>query len=172
MSASGRRRERMGTWWPARRRLAALAVAIAALTAAAPAASGGGGLAASVYVAATVLALFYPVAITAQVIAGQALAATMLLGSDGSTALLLAPALASVVVTAELLAVVARLDTLLERDPGRDLYRVALAGLVGAGACAAVTLVGALPGPTGFVAVCLASAACAALATVLVRAGS
>ncbi len=73
------------------------------------------------------------------------------------------------VLTAELLGIVARLDTPLERDPTRDVQGAALATVIGGGVFAAVVLVGDLPGPTGLMAIALASGACGLLAILLVK---
>lgn len=162
----------MTTWWPARRRLAALGVLMAALTGAAGAVLGASDwhvYGAGAYVVIAVVALFFSGGITAQVIAGQVLAGSLLSGLDGAAALLLLPMVAGVVLTAELLAVVARLDTPLEPDPTRDLQGAALATLTGGGVFGAVVLVGHLPGPTGLTAIALASGACGLLAILLVE---
>lgn len=162
----------MTTWWPARRRLAALAVLMAAVTGAAGAALGASAwhvYVAGAYVLIAVVALFFSGGITAQVIGGQVLAGSLLSGLDGASALLLLPMVAGVVFTAELLGVVARLDTPLERDPTRDLQGAALATVIGGGVFGAVVLVGDLPGPTGFAAIALASGACGLLAILLAK---
>ena len=93
------------------------------------------------------------------------------MGPDGLAPSMLVPAIAGVVATAELLAVVARLDTQLERDPGDYLSRTAVAALVGGGVFGAVGLLSGIPGPTGLVAVGLASGACVLLATMLAGKG-
>ena len=161
----------MNTWWPARQGLAAFAVFAAILTGTFGAALGGSGghaFLAGAYVVAAAVALFYPAAIAVQVIGGQVLLGSLLVGSEGTAPLLLVPAVAGVVVTAELLAVVARLDTQLERDPGDDLPRAGLAAVIGGAVFGAVVLVSGFPGPIGLVAVGLASGACVVLATLLV----
>ena len=71
------------------------------------------------------------------------------------------------VPAAELLAVVGRMDAPGARDPGADVRRAGVATVVAAVAFGAVALVGRLPGPTGLLAIVLASAACAGLAIVL-----
>lgn len=162
----------MTTWWPARRRVAALAVLMAALTGAAGAALGasdGHVYGAGAYVVIVMVALFYSGGITAQVIGGQVLAGSLLSGLDGPATLILLPVLASVVLTAELLGIVARLDTPLEREPTRDVQGAALATVIGGGVFAAVVLVGDLPGPTGLTAIALASGACGLLAILLAK---
>lgn len=163
----------MTTWRRARRRTAAAAVLTAILTGAAGVALGASSLhvyIAGAYVVITVAALFFPAAIAVQVIGGQVLVGSVLLGQDGlAHLLLLLPVVAGVVATAELLAVVARLDTPLERDPGAGLHRVGLAAAIGGAVFAAVVLLGELPGPTGLVAIVLASGACVMLAVLLVK---
>ena len=66
---------------------------------------------------------------------------------------------------------VARLDTPLSSDPRDALPRAGLAAVIGGGVFGAVMLVSAVPGPTGLVAVGLASGARVLLATRLVRDG-
>lgn len=159
------------TWRPARQHLAAITLLIATLTGAAGAALGASGshvLGAGAYVVAALLALFFPAAIVVQVIAGQVLAASVLLAPDGPAPLLLLPMVASILATAELLAVVGRLDTPLARDPSDDLRRMGITVLIGGGVFGAVALAGRLPGPTGILAIALASAACVVLAILLV----
>ena len=162
----------MSTWWPARQRLAALAVLAAALTGAFGIELGGIGwhaFSAGAYVLTTVVALIFPAAIAVQVVAGQVLLGGLLVGPDGPASLLLTPAVAGVIVSAELLAVVARMDTHLDSDPRNDLSRAGLSALIGGGVFGAVVLVSGFPGPTGLVAVALAAGACFALAILLVR---
>ena len=159
-----------GTWWPARRRFALLALLTGALTAALVARMGGPDWhvdLALVYVSVVGLALFSPAAIALQVIAGQVAVASVLVGRDSAVALLLVPALAGVVATAELLALVARLDSPVERRPRGELRRASVAVVVGSGVYAAIALAAPVPGPTGLVAVGLAAAACALLAALL-----
>ncbi len=159
-------------WSPTRRRLASLALLAAAMTGVVGTVLDGSGsyiYGAGAYVMIVVLALFVPAAIAVQVIAGQVLVGGLLLGLDGTAVLMLVPAFAGVVATAELLAMVAWLDTPVQRDPGDALPRAGLAALIGGGVFGAVTLASGLPGPGGLVAVVLASAACVVLATRLVR---
>ena len=127
---------------------------------------GGSGQAfgAGLYVFITVAALFLPAGIAVQVITGQALVASLLLRQDGPDPLLLVPVVAGVVATAELLAVVARLDTPLTRDPTDAAARAGRSAAIGGGVFGAVMLVSGLPGPAGPVAVVLASAACVVVA--------
>jgi hypothetical protein len=151
--------------------MAAVAVAAALSTGAISAAIAGPGRhfsGAAVYVAVTVLALFSPAAVTVQVIVGQLLVATLLLGGPRDP-LLLVPVVAGIVVTAELLAVVARLDTPIERDPGEVLRPAGLAAVIAGAVFGVVALVGGVPGPTGILAVVLACGACVVLATRLAQ---
>jgi hypothetical protein len=163
----------MITWWPTRRRLAVIAVGTAVLTGAAAAWLGGAAWHvdyAAVYVAVALSALLSPAAITLQVIAGQVLAASVLLRPDGpAPPLLLVPVVAGVVLTAELLGLVARLDTPLRPRPAPELPRMGLSALIGGGVYAAVSLAGGLSGPTGLLAVALGGGACVVLAVVLAR---
>ena len=107
--------------------------------------------------------------ITTLLIGGQVLVGSLLLGSGAATPLVLMPAVAGVVVTSELLAVVARLDMQLERDSGDGVPSGGLAAVIGGCVFGVVVLASAFPGPTGLVAVVLASGACVVLATLLVR---
>jgi hypothetical protein len=161
------------TWWPARRRFALLAMLTAVLTAALAASVGGPDWhrdLALLYVGVAAVALLSPAAITVQVVVGLLVVASLLPGHSGIETLLLAPAIVGIVATAELLAAVARLDTPIEPRPRGDLGRASVAALMGGGVYAAVALAAGLPGPTGLLAVCLASAACALLAMLLGRA--
>jgi hypothetical protein len=103
------------------------------------------------------------------VITGQGLIGVLLVREDGPTLLLLAPAMAGVVLTAELLAVVARMDTPFEAHPRADLPRGLLSAVIGGGVFAAVAALGTLGGPVGLWAVVLAPAGCVLLAMILVR---
>lgn len=159
-------------WWPGRRRLAIVAATVTVLTAVLYILLGGAAAhldLAAIYVLVAMGALFSPAAVTAQVIAGQALAGSLLTSPQGPRPLLLVPVLAGVVATAELLAAVARLDASVERSATEGLGRMGAAAVVGAGVYAAVALVGDLPGPTGLLAVVLASGAFAGAAWLLVR---
>jgi hypothetical protein len=158
--------------WAARQRVAAVAILVATTAAAAVAALGGSAWhvsGAGAYITITVLTLFFPAVLTVQVIAGQVIVASVLLGRPGPAPLLLLPVVASVVATAELLALVGRLNTPVERDPRHDLHRTGSATAIGGGAFAAVVLLGGLPGPTGLLAIAVASAASFALALMLVN---
>ena len=130
-------------------------------------ATGNHAWAAAGYLAVVGFAVLAPGAIWAQVIAGQALVGGLLLGPAGRPWWLLLPLVASVVATAEILAVVARLDSVVPRAPADDLRRAGRATLVGSLVFAVVAFAGALPGPGGLFAVALASGACAAVAALL-----
>lgn len=136
-----------------------------------------GGTAAHVYGAAAytgivMIALLRPAAITAQVIGGQLLTASLLLESKAPAAVLLLLMVGSIVVTAELLGVAARLALPIERDTRDDLLRGAVAAAAGGGVFGVMLLVSAIPGPTGLpsgiLAIIAASGACVLLAIVLV----
>ena len=153
----------MSTWWPARQRLAVLAILSASLTAAfvvRSAEAPWAGEGAVVYLMVSALAVFFPAAIAAQVIGGQLLLGALLLAPNGPGYLILVPAVATVIVTAELLAAVARMDTPTGGDPGDALPRTGVAALVGGGVFLAVGLLSALPGPRGLIALVVASGAC------------
>lgn len=158
-------------WWPQRRLYALLALVTAVLTTTLLAWLGGPPWLhdlALLYVALVAVALLLPAAITVQVVAGQLLVVGALLGGTADL-VSLAVVVAGVVSTAELLAVVARLDAPVERTPTGDLSRTLVAALVGAAAYAGVSLVAGVPGPRGLAAVLLASAACAVIGIALVR---
>ena len=162
----------MSSWSPARQRLASLAIFSAILTGVVVVVLDGSGSyipGAGAYVIIAALALFVPAAIAGQVIVGQVLIGSLLMAEGGTDVLVLVPAFASVVVTAELLAMVAWLDTPLQRDPSSALPRVGLAAMIGGSVFGAVMLVSDVPGPGGLVAVGLASGACVVLATRLVQ---
>ncbi len=165
------REEVTGPWTPGRRRLALLAILAAVLTGAIATLMEGAGAyipGALAYVMVTVLATFLPPAITVQVIGGQILIESLLL-QGGPAPLMLVPLFAGVVITAELLAIVAWLDTPLRREPGNTFVTAGRSALIGAAVFGAVLLVSSLPGPGGLVAVGLASGACVVLASRLAR---
>ena len=165
----------VGRWWAKRRLVAALAILVASITGTGMAVLGGAGSylqGGVIYTLASAVALAYPPAIVLQVIAGQGLAASILLNPGAPSPILLLPAVVGVVATAELLALSARLGSPVERSPAPDLGRALAATAIGAAVFASVLVAGALPGPTGIVAVTLASAALVGVAMVLVgRAG-
>jgi len=166
----------MSTWPPARGRLAVLAIFLALLTAsfvAAVGASKGYTFGAGAYLAMAAAAVLSPAAITLQVVTGQLLLAGLFVEQGVGAGLLLAPALAGVVATAELLAGVARLDTPLRvsDDVRRDLRRTALAAFAAGSVFVliVVAMASGLPGPRGVLAVALPAGVCLVLATWLAR---
>lgn len=162
---------RPANWSPDRLRHAVLGVLVAVFTATVVvgALGPGSGIYGLTYVALAALAVFFPAVITAQVIGGQALIGLLFLVHEGAAPTLAVPLVATVVVTAELLAVVARLDTGLPRRAGDALARTGRAAVLAGAVFAAATLVSGAPGPTGIVAVGLGSMACVALAVRLAR---
>lgn len=162
---------RTGHWWSARLRFAGLAVLTSLLTASLLVALGGLGQSpgTGLYVIITFGALFFPGGIAVQVVLGQLLIGRLMLGPGAVDPLVAGVALAGVICGAELLSVVARLDTPLRRDPAGVLPRTGMAAAGGAGIFAVVLLVAGLPGPTGLLAVVVAAAACAFMAARLIR---
>jgi len=150
-----------------------MALATAVLTAAAAAALGGEVWHvsyAAVYVALTLAAVFSPGAITLPVIAGQVLAASLLLQPDGPAPLLLVPVVASLVLTAELLGLAARLDGPVAPDATPGLPRAVSSAFLAGGSYAAVVGAGAYSGLLGgLVAVSMGAGVCVLLAVLLVR---
>jgi len=162
-------------WSPLRLRLALLAVATAVLTSLfMMAVDGPGSIGFGVvgYLVVTAVAIFAPAALTLQVLGGQGLALLLLLGPEGVDPLVLMPAIAGVVVTAELLAAVARLDSPVPRELEGTAREVGLAAGLAAGVFGALALVAFLPGISGLLPVAVASAALFALALRMVRKGS
>lgn len=159
------------TWRRPRRQVAAWAVLSAVATGALLVLLDplGRTLGPAVYALVTVAAVFFPAGIAVQVVTGQVLVAGFILAPTGPDVLLLVPLVAGVVVTAELLAVVARLDTPVPCEPGGVAERAGQAAAIGGGTFVAVVLVSGVPGPTGILAVVLASGACVLLAGRLVR---
>jgi len=152
-------------------RFAALAVLAALLTGGtlvAVADTGWAALGGCAYLLIVVLALFAPPAIAAQVVSGQALIAGLMMGQDGAGPIRFLPAVIGVVVTAELLAAVARMDTPFSGHPRRDLHRAGWSGLLAGGVFSALTLVGRRPGPGGFGAILMGAGACVLVAALLV----
>lgn len=177
---------RTASWSGARGRFAVLAVVTAAVTGSLLSALGGAGVLgyrSAAYLAVTGLALFAPAAITAQVIGGVALAGAAVLGpaaavlgpsaaglgGPGAGLLSLVPAVAGITLGAELLAVVARLDTPVHREPERALRGASVAALLAAGVYGAVAIVAQGPGFGGLLAVATAAGACLLLALRLAR---
>jgi hypothetical protein len=158
----------MVRWRPARRRLAIMAIALATITAAAGIALGGQPWGGALYIAVAVGALFNPTWIVVQVISGQVIAGSHMVG-QATTPLRDLPLVAAVIATAELLAAASRLESPLGADPAGEPARALLAAAIGSGAFAVIMLVSGLPGPSGLAATGLASAACVGLAILLVR---
>lgn len=142
---------------------------VAALLTGVLSADAGGGTLATAFVVCALLALVAPAAIVAVVLVGQGGVAWGLLGGNGGDPLGAALTLAGVVATAELLAIVARLDLPMARDPRENVRRAALAAAIGLavfGLAGAATLI---PGPGGLPAVVTACAACGWLAVWVAR---
>lgn len=158
--------------WLGQRGLAGLAVLSAGLTGALIGGLGGPGylqLGAISYLLVTGIALITPAAITVQVVWGLALLGNLLVGPVASNPLLFTPAIAGIIFTAELLAIVARMDTPFHNDPRDDLPRAVVSALIGGAVFGAVSLLSGFTGPTGLIAVVLASGACVLLAYLLIR---
>lgn len=159
----------MRNWWPARRQAAALAVVAILATAAVSVAYGVIPGYAAVYVAIALYGIGSAAAIPVQVLAGCALVGALLIGPIGAAPLTLLPLVVGVVGTAELLAVVARLDAPIERPAGDLLLRAGAGAGVAGLLYGAIALVGTLPGPRGSAAVALGSAAALLAALLLAR---
>jgi hypothetical protein len=160
-------------WTPARLRLAVLAVASAAVTA--TLAATVGGTADYVYgavacLASVVAALFVPAWIVGQVVVALTVAGAIVM--EGTDPLLLLPIVTTIIVTTELLAATARLDSPVVTTPRGTLRRIAFSAIAGASVFAIVALVGRLPVPAGLPAIGLAAAACVVLAILLVARSS
>lgn len=167
------------TLWPAARAWTALLVVVVAVATgvvgfavcAAGAEEGEDAIAAVLGVAHVLAALWVlanPSSLAVQVGVGALLAATPLLGTDG-TAVGVVPVVVGVVATAELLGVCGRLGMVVPRDPAPDRNQVGVTTL-GAALASGLTLgVGALAGPVGLVAVVLGAGACAGLAVLLAQ---
>lgn len=167
------RRQSFGMWPPARRRSGVLAITMAVVTAAGVVAWSGdeaSRMGPGLYVALAGLALVFPPAITLQVVAGQILTWTVIAGATGMAAVARGvPLLVAVIVTAELLAVVTRLDTVLVPRSSGTFTGIPEAAIRGGAVFVVVALVATLPGPGGLPSVILASMACAGLAMLLLR---
>ncbi|TVP55155.1 MAG: hypothetical protein EA351_11440 [Gemmatimonadales bacterium] len=168
----------MSDWTPMRRLLAALALLTAVLTGVTGVAMGGTAghaFAAAVFVGLAVAAAVSRGAIPWMIVAGQGFAASLLFTPVPLELLSLLPIVGGVLVSAELLAVVGRLEPSFARDPSDDLRRVGISALIGVGVFAVVAaMIGALdriPVPTGLAAVALAVGACVVLAVLFIRAG-
>lgn len=167
------RLESFGTWPSPRRGAAALAVTTAFVTAAAILAFAGDeswSLGPALYLFVTVCALVFPAAIAVQVVGGQVLVWGLLSSSPDFAPLSALPVVVGIILTAELLAIVARLDTPLLPASAGSFADVGKAALIGGFAFAVVVLAGAMPGPGGLAAVIVASAACAGIANLLLAA--
>jgi hypothetical protein len=133
------------------------------------AANAAGVALAVTFVAFALLALVAPAAIVTVVLVGQGAVVWSLLDEERGDPVAAALIVAGVVATAELLAIVARLDMPMPRDPRADVSRAGLATAIGLAAFAAVGAATLLPGPGGLPAVVIASAACGLLAVVVGR---
>jgi len=162
-----------GAWGPERQRLAGLAILSAIATSAAGAAwgdsaahfYGGAG-----YIGIAIVAVLSPSWIPAQVIAGQLVAASLLLTPGKAPAMSMLFVVAAVIATAELLAAVARMETSGERGLGSDLGRTVFAACLGGAVFGAIMLLRGPYGPSGLLPIGLASGACVLLAMVLASA--
>lgn len=131
---------------------------------------GGPGLPsflAAIYVLTALLALFFPAAIAVQVILGQALVGALLVGLSPPLVPALVLLVAGVILNAEVLAVVARMDTSIDSDPREDLPRAGQAALIGGCVFGVALVLTRIPGPTGLMAVLLASLAVMGLAAMM-----
>lgn len=164
---------RKATLWPrARRRVATAVVLTAAITAIYVGVLGGAPrywVLSAGYLAAALLALTSPQAIAGQVAIGIALAWSLLPGREGTEAFVILPVIVAVVMTAELLAMAARLGMIVARDPRPDIRRLAIAVTLAALTSVATLAIGLLPGPGGLAATAIAAGACLLLALLLVR---
>lgn len=160
------------SWKPDRTGVAVLALLTAALTGAAGAALGGTTehlYGAGAYLAIAGVAVFSPGALVVQVIAGQMLAGSVLVGPEGAGLLAVVPLVAGVVITAELLGVTARIIDTPERHPGEELRRVGVTALLGGGVFGVVAVLGRLPGPGGLLGAGLAGGALVLVAMLLAK---
>lgn len=156
-------------WPPARLGVAAAAVLVAAVTAvlAALTSDQSGAVRIGVlHVGVTVIAALRPGAVRLQVGVGVALAASMLVGVEG-TAVAVVPVVTGVVATAELLGLAGQMGTVVPRDPGPGLQRVALTTGIGALTAGATLVAGFLGGPGGLAATLLAAGGCVGFVALL-----
>ena len=154
------------------RGLAGLAVLSAGVTGALIGGVGGAGFlqfGVVAYLLVTGLALITPAAIAVQVVGGLLLLARFLVAESGPAPLLVIPAVAGIIFTAELLAIVARMDTPFLSDPRDDLPRAVFSALVGGAVFTTVLLISGIRGPGGLVAIFLASGACVLLAYLMIK---
>jgi hypothetical protein len=159
------------TVWPtARRGVAALTVAVASATALAAALAGDAiwqMFLGPAFVLCTVVTLNSPRLVWLPVLAGVGLSWSLLEGREGTEALVMVPVIAGVVVTAELLAIVDRLEMIVPRDPVPDIARAVFVTATAAALGLVTLLAGSVDGPGGFAAVALGAAACIVLAVLL-----
>lgn len=125
------------------------------------------------YCMITAVAMALPAAIVIQVLAGQLIAGALLLDPGGPGPLPTMAVVAAVVATSELLGSAARLRTPFETrtSVAEDVREAGVAASLGALAFVAVLMAGNVGGPSGLLAIALASAACAGLAGLLLRRG-
>lgn len=160
------------TWTDTRRRFATSAHVTALLTAALMAGLGIGPLSVVGYLAMVLVATHFAPGITFQVGVGLLLIAGRLVTPVGPPAALLTGVLAGVVLTAELLAVVARFDTPVECEPRGDMPAALRSTAIASGVYLAVVLLSGLPGPAGVLSVALAAAVLAWMGRRLGRAAA
>lgn len=163
---------RPDTWPGFRIRFACFSLAAAAATATVVLSTETGaslGYGVATYLAVATLAVFVPAAITPQVIGGQLLAGALWLqGGDGAAAGALL-VLATVIVTAELLSEVARLDSPLHREPKGILARAATAGVMGGLVFGLLAFADGLPSLSGLLGVAIGAAVSGWVALRMVR---
>ena len=162
----------MSMWWRSRVVMAVVAVVVALATALATVAFAESPqflVFAALYVVTVGASLVTPSAIVAQIVGGQALAGALLLSTENPSLLALTGVIAGVVLTSELLGIVARLGMPIERDPGPDTRQAGFAALVGATVFAVVFLLGRLPGLEGMAGAVLAAVAAIGLAVWMVK---
>lgn len=161
------------TIWPRGRvGMVVITLVTAAATAALAAWAGDGPghvLAGAGFVAATVAALESPRVVWLPVLVGVGLSWSLLEGREGTEALVMVPVIVGVVATAELIAVVARLEMIVRRNPVDDLARVGLLAAVAAVGTLLTLVLGSIEGPGGFAALALAAGACVVLAVLLAQ---
>jgi hypothetical protein len=149
----------------------AAAVALAVLTAVTAVGRGGEPWIATVYAAVVAFGIGSAGALAVQAVIGVVLVAALLVAPE-VTPWSLAPLVAAVVATSELLAVASRLDSPIARDASDLLVRAGGAAVLAAAIFVAVATVARLPGPLGLTATALASTAVLIAALALLRGGS
>ena len=100
---------------------------------------------------------------------GQVTAAAVLLSLDGTERWMLLPGLITLVASAELIAVLARIGGPVPRETGLELHRALQSAAVGGAVCAAVLLVGSPPALGGSLGAALVLGTVALLAWVVLR---